>query len=130
MQQIANGPRSYIDQARAFRREAELITIVEQRSNDAARAQALGRLRNARNLLQSAVTGTEAGLELGRVLTLLCEIRCDRGTVGRLGGPNQPLAIMRLRMADVAMHRRAEEPYCAAMERGGEEYGEERALSG
>jgi hypothetical protein len=118
IQTITSGPHSYIDQARAFRREAELVA---RRNNDSARSEALELLRNARNLLEPvAAPNTEASRELGRVLTLFCEVRCDKGTPGRLNGPNQPLTRLRQYMSGVAMSRRAEEP-C------GEEYGEQRA---
>jgi hypothetical protein len=59
-------------------------------------------------------------VELGRVNTLFCEVRCDKERVGLLTGPNQPLTRAREYMAGIPMHTRAEEP-------NGEAYGEERA---
>ena len=119
IQKIASDARSYVDQARALRREAELI---RKRNNDPAYIQALARLRVARNILEPLVADPEAKLELGRVHTLFCEVRCDRGRPGNLNGQNQPLTRMHEYMTGVSMERRPEEP-C------GEEYGEDRAVA-
>jgi tetratricopeptide (TPR) repeat protein len=118
IEEVAGNARLYIDQARALRRQVELIA---RRNNDPAYGEALERLRRAQNILRNLVADKEAKLELGRVHTLFCEVRCDRGRPGHLNGPNQPLTRMREYMAGVAMHRRLEEP-C------GEDYGDERAL--
>jgi hypothetical protein len=112
------GPQCFIDHARSFRREAELAA---KGNNEPARAEALARLGDARNLLQNVVPGTEASLELGRVLTLFCEVRCDRGTPGNLSSANQPLGRMRQYMNGIATHCRPDEGP------SGEHYGEERA---
>jgi tetratricopeptide (TPR) repeat protein len=119
IQKIAGDARSYVEQARAFRREAELI---RSRNNGPAYIQALARLRVARNILEPLVSDAEARLELGRVHTLFCEVRCDRGRPGNLNGPNQPLTRMRQYMTGVAMETRPEEP-C------GGDYGEARAMA-
>jgi len=73
----------------------------------------------AQNILEPLVADPEAKLELGRVHTLFCEVRCNRGKPGHLSGPNQPITRMRDYLGKVEMHRRSEEP-C------GEEYGRER----
>ena len=96
IREISNGAHSFVDHARSFRREAELAS---KGNNEPARAEALARLGDARNLLLNVVPGSEASLELGRVLTLFCEVRCDRGTPGNLSGTNQPLGRMRQYMA-------------------------------
>jgi hypothetical protein len=113
---ISMGARRQVDQARAHRREAELIA---KRNNAPAYAEAQEHLRVAQNILDPLVADQEAKLELGRVHTLFCEVRCDRGRPGRLGGPNQPMTRMREYLGDVEMHCRPEEP-C------GEVYGIER----
>ena len=118
VQKVAGDARSSVHHARALRREAELIA---KQNNDPAYVKALARLRVAQNILGPLVANSEARLELGRVHTLFCEVRCDRRRPGRLNGPNQPLTRMREYMDEVKMHRRPEEPY-------GEEYGEERAV--
>jgi len=114
MQQVANNMRSEIDLARALRRRAELLNKNE---NDLDRIEARNRLNEARDLLLPLVGDKEAKLELGRVVTLFCEVQCNRTAIGHLGGP---LARMRGYMVGVAMHTRPEEL-------GGEAYGEERA---
>jgi len=116
IQRISGEVRRYVDQARALRREAELIA---KRSNAPAYLEAQERLRVAQNILEPLVADQEAKVELGRVHTLFCEVRCDRGRPGRLGGPNQPMTRMREYLGDIEMHRRPEEQ-C------GEEYGRER----
>ena len=116
MQQAASRGGRDIDHARALRREAELLA---KRNNDPARVEALSRLRHARRLLQPLVADKEAMIELGRIHTLFCEVRCDRGRAGHLSGPNQPLTRAREYMTGVAMDTRPEEP-------DGEVYGEDR----
>jgi hypothetical protein len=116
IQKEAAESRLYVDQARALRREAELLV---KRSNDPAYLEALERLRLAQNILGPLVAADEAKLELGRVHTLFCEVRCDRRRPGRLNGPNQPMTRMREYLGETAMHRRPEEP-C------GELYGKDR----
>jgi hypothetical protein len=117
MQEAAIKKRSTIDHARSLRRAAELWSKI---GNDPARNEALARLRDARNLLQPLAANKECQVELGRVNTLFCEVRCDKERVGQLNGPNQPLTRAREYMAGVALHTRPEEP-------NGEVYGEERA---
>ena len=117
MQQAAIRKRSTLDHARALRRSAELWSKI---NNEPARSEALMRLRDARNLLQPLAADKESQVELGRVNTLFCEVRCDRERVGDLSGPNQPLTRAREYMAGIAMYARPEEP-------NGEAYGEERA---
>jgi hypothetical protein len=119
IQKIAGDARSYVHQARALRREAELI---RKRNNGPAYIQALARLRIAQNILGPLVSDVEAKLELGRIHTIFCEVRCDRGRPGNLNGQNQPLTRMREYMTGVAMETRPEES-C------GEEYGETRAAA-
>jgi hypothetical protein len=116
IQQIAGGGRLHVDQARALRREAELIA---KESNKPAYERARDRLYDAENILLPLV-GSEARRELGRVYTLFCEMRCNLARPGKLNGPNQPLTRALDFMTGIATHRREEEP-C------GEEYGEERA---
>src|SRR4030095_16827711 len=99
--------------------EAELI---RSRNNGPAYIQALARLRVARNILEPLVSDAEARLELGRVHTLFCEVRCDRGRPGNLNDQNHTLTRMRQYMTGVAMETRPEEP-CG----GG--YGEARAMA-
>ena len=117
LQQAAMRLGSDIDHARALRREAELL---EKGQSETDWFQARQRLDIARNLLAPLAGGQEAKLELGRVLTLFCEIQCNRKRPGHLDGPNRPLTRMKSCLAGVAMHGRPEEP-------SGEEYGEERA---
>jgi hypothetical protein len=110
--------RLFVHHARAYRREAEVIA---KRNNDPAYIQALARLRVAQNILGPLVADEEARLELGRVHTLFCEVRCDREKPGKLDGPNQPLTRAREYLGEIDMHRRPEEP-----EPGGEAYGKDR----
>jgi hypothetical protein len=117
IQRIANEKREGVHHARALRREAELI---RKRNNDPAYIQALAKLRIAQNILGPLVAEPEAKRELGRIHTLFCELRCDRGRPGALDGPNQPLTRMLEYMKSEAMHTRPEEA-------GGEEYGEDRS---
>lgn len=114
MQLAASSVGSEIDHARALRREAELL---DKRKQESDWVQARQQLDIARDLLQPLVADAEARRELGRVLTLFCEVQCNRKRVGRLDGP---LARMRTYTAGVDTHGRPEEP-------GGEQYGEERA---
>jgi hypothetical protein len=114
MQEAAIRVRQPLQHARALRREAELLT---SHQNDRDRLTALRMLRNASNLLQALLRDEEARIELGRILTVFCELRCEAGHPGRL---NTMLATMRACMTGVDMHRRPEEP-------DGEEYGKERA---
>ncbi len=102
IQKIAGDARLYVHQARALRREAEVIA---KRNNAPAYIQALARLRVAQNILGPLVADEEAKRELGRVHTLFCEVRCDRGRPGNLNGPNQPSTRMREYMDKVEMHR-------------------------
>jgi tetratricopeptide (TPR) repeat protein len=115
LQHAAMGRGVDLDLARALRREAELL---DKGQNEQNWRDARDRLNEARNLLQSLLAHDEARLELGRVLTLFCEVQCSRTVVRMLG---VPLARMRSYMAGVTMHSRPEE-------QGGEEYGEARAL--
>jgi len=114
LQQVASSMGSEIDLARALRRRSELLNKNE---SDLDRIEARNRLNEARDLLLPLVGDNEAKLELGRVLTLFCEVQCNRTAIGHLGGP---LARMRGYMVGVATRTRPEEP-------GGEAYGEERA---
>lgn len=118
MQQAARRTSAAIEEARALRREAELL---RKRSDGTDLVDARDRLNDARVLLQPLISGQEAKRELGRVYTLFCDVQCDRTVVGHLRGQSRPLTKAREYMAGIAMHRRAEEP-------GGEEYGEERVV--
>lgn len=101
--------------AMSLRREAELLNMRKSRADW---IQARDHLNNARELLTAHAGTHEGRIELGRVLTLFCEVQCNRTVVGALGARLQS---MRVYMADVKMHRRPEEP-------DSEEYGEERAI--
>jgi hypothetical protein len=111
------GPRSFIDKARSFRREAEVIA---RRNSNAARGEALNLLHEARGILEPNVADRDAKEELVRVLMLFCEIRCDKGTPGKLRTGNQPLARMNQYREEVDLHERPEEQ-C------GEKYTSDRA---
>lgn len=102
--------------AMALRREAELLNMREQ---EADWVKARDRLYSASKHLQPLMASPDGKLELGRVLTLLCEVQCSRTAIGRLA---RSLMEMRTCMAGVKMHARVEEP-------SGEAYGEERAAS-
>jgi len=115
LQQAASSRGADLDLARALRRQAELFDKLKNLS-DWVKARDL--LKEAARILEPLIGDEKARLELGRVLTLFCEVQCSRTVVLQLG---RPLARMRGYMAGVAMHARPEE-------RGGEEYGEQRAL--
>ena len=104
--------RRQVDQARAHRREAELIA---KRNNAPAYAESQEHLRVAQNILDPLVADQEAELELGRVHTLFCEVRCDRGRPGHLGGPNQPMTHAGV-PGDVEMHCRLRGAQAKCME--------------
>jgi tetratricopeptide (TPR) repeat protein len=114
LQQAASSSGSEIDLARALRRRAELLN---KRQTRVAWMEARDQLTAAIPILQPLIADSDAKRELGRVLTLLCEVQCSRAVVRQLGGY---IAGMRDCMQGVPMHARAEED-------GGEEYGEERA---
>jgi len=115
LQRAASGRGEDLHIARALRRESELL---EMRKLESDWVQARNRLNDARELLRPLVGEPEGKLELGRVLTLLCEVQCSRTVVGKRAGS---LAGMRNCMTGVRMHSRAEEPE-------GEKYGEDRAV--
>jgi tetratricopeptide (TPR) repeat protein len=117
IQKIAGSARLYVHQARAIRREAELIA---KGYNNPAYGRARDLLREAENILLPEIADEEAKREMGRVYTLFCEMRCNLGRPGRLSGPNQPLTRAREYLGEVDMHRRPEEP------EPGEAYGKER----
>jgi hypothetical protein len=73
----------------------------------------------AGNLLRPLAGDEEAKIELGRVLTLFCEVQSSRRRVGRLDWPNGPLPRARASPTGMRAHARPEEP-------GGEVYGEDR----
>jgi hypothetical protein len=112
--QAANSRGADIDLARALRRQAELL---DKRQTRAAWVDARDHLRAAARVLDPLVADDEAKQELGRVLTLFCEVQCSRAVVRQLSGS---VARMHSTMQGVRMHARAEE-------HGGEAYGEERA---
>jgi hypothetical protein len=114
MEEAATGLGQNVDHARALRRKAELLA---NHQDDRDRPPALRHLRNARNLLRSRLTDEDARVELGRVLTLFCELRCDADTPWHLNGH---VAGAQTHMRGVRMHAREEEP-------DGEEYGQDRA---
>ena len=117
LKQAAIATRSDVDHARALRREAELF---EKRQNEDDWVQARNRLDISRNLLEPLFADLDARLELGRVLTLYCEVQCNRRRVGHLDRPNDgALTKARPCLLRVRMHLRPEEP-------GGETYGQER----
>jgi hypothetical protein len=115
LQEAASNCGAEIDFARALRREAELL---DRRKTATAWVEARNLLREAADILEPLIADEKAKLELGRVLTLFCEVQCSRTVVRQL---SVPLARMRACTAGVAMHARPEEL-------GGEEYGELRAL--
>jgi hypothetical protein len=114
LQQAASTRGSEIDVARALRREAELL---DKRKTESAWVEARNLLSEAALMLEPLAGQVEGRLELGRVLTLFCEVQCSRTVVGQLGGR---LSRLRGCMAGVAMRTRPEEP-------NGEAYGEQRA---
>jgi hypothetical protein len=118
LQQAAHSRNDDLNFAMALRREAEVLA---KGIAETDWSQARQRLENARGLLLPLVSEGNAKIELGRVLTLFCEVQCRRGKTGRLEGPNRPLTVMKSCLGGVAMHRRVEEP-------AGEAYGYERAL--
>jgi len=118
IQRIAADARLHVHQARALRREAELIA---KQNNDPAYIQARDRLRDAENILLPVVAGSEARLELGRVYTLFCEMRCNLRRPGHLNGPNQPLTRMLEYMDKVEMHRRRGTVRGGVRQRSGQE---------
>jgi hypothetical protein len=114
LQDAAANKGAEIDVARALRREAELL---DKRKTEASWIEARNRLAEAARILEPFVGQDEGRRELGRALTLFCEVQCSRTVVGALGGK---LTRLRACMTGVAMHTRPEEP-------GGESYGEKRA---
>jgi hypothetical protein len=78
MQQVASSMGSEINLARVLRRRAELLN---KNDNDLDRIEARNRLNEARDLLLPLVGDKEAKLELGRVLTLFCEVQCNRTAI-------------------------------------------------
>jgi hypothetical protein len=114
MEQAAISVQATIDQARAARRQAELF---DKRRREADWCEARDKLDIAVGILEPLVANQEARLELGRALTLYCEVQCQRKRIGRL---DARLADMKEYMKDVAMNRRTEE-------RDGETYGEDRS---
>ena len=108
--------RSDLDHARALRREAELI---EKRQSPDDLREARDLLILAGNLLRPIAGDEEARIELGRVLTLFCEVQCSRRRVGRLDWLNGPLPRARTCLTEIRALKRPEEPE-------GEAYGEER----
>jgi hypothetical protein len=100
--------------AMALRRQAELLNMHQ---SEGSWVRARDHLNNARVLLEPLFGEREGRLELGRVLTLFCEVQCSRTVVGALG---QRLARMELCLQREAMYQRPEEP-------NGETYGAERA---
>jgi tetratricopeptide (TPR) repeat protein len=115
---IAPAARLDIDHARALRRRAELLKR-HQRKDELDRAR--DALESATNLLRPLLAQEEK-TELLRVVTLYCEVQCDRRRTGRLDGPNGARTLMRLLRSGVPKLTRPEEP-------DGEAYGEERAVA-
>jgi hypothetical protein len=118
LQNVAREARLDLEHARALRRQAELL---DKRKDQTGWKEARDRLKVARNLLQPLVADVEVKHELGRVLTLFCEVQYQRGFVGRLGGPNGCLAQMLDCVSTVTRLTRPSEP-------DGEVYGAERAV--
>lgn len=117
MLEAAQRTRVEVAQAVALRRQAE---VLDKHRNDGSWRDARDRLDIAHDLLQPLLASDEAKLELGRVVTLFCEVQCSRKRIGHLDGPRGRRNTMLALMKGVEMHRRPEE-------RDGEEYGEERA---
>jgi hypothetical protein len=114
MEQAAIRVQATIDQARAMRRRAELF---DKRRREVDWCEARDRLDIAVGILEPLVSDQEAKLELGRALTLYCEVQCERKRIGRL---DSRLTDMKSYMAGVTTKTRVEEP-------DGEAYGEDRA---
>jgi hypothetical protein len=72
LQQAASGRAAELDLARALRREAELL---DKRKNQSDWVKARDLLKEATRILEPLVADEEAKLELGRVLTVFCEVR-------------------------------------------------------
>jgi hypothetical protein len=117
LREAARQSQSTIIEARALRRQAELL---DKRANETDWRAARDMLDVARRLLEPLVADVEAKRELGRVLTLFCEVQISRLRVGRLGGAEGPLVRMKRHMAGAPTTHRIEES-------AGEAYGEERA---
>ena len=116
LKRAAIATRSDVDHARALRREAELF---EKRQNEVDWCEARDRLDIADKILQPLFAEVEAREELGRVLTLYCEVQCNRRKIGRLNLATGALTRARPCLTTVTMHVRPEEP-------GGEGYGQQR----
>ena len=116
MQKAAGNVGADMDLARALRRTAELL---EKREDEANRREALTLLRQARGRIEPGIATEDAKLEMIRILTLHCEIQCDREVVRRLVGPNGEFTRLRTYVDQVEMRGRPEES-------GGEEYSKKR----
>jgi hypothetical protein len=113
--------RYTVEWARGCRREAERLGTADLE-------QARDILASARDLLNPMIDGPEARLELGRVLTLYCEVQLareerGRGGIGNLadreGNPIGDMTRMLEFVSNIEMHERPPE-------RGGGAYGHER----
>lgn len=114
LHEAAKGHGDDLHGAMALRRHAELLN---KRQSEADWVRARDKLNNARALVEPLFGEREGRRELGRVLTLFCEVQCSRTVVGALG----PRSVrMRQCMAGEDTLKRAEEP-------NGEVYGAERA---
>jgi hypothetical protein len=115
---IATEARLDIDHARALRRRSELH---KKHQREPTLVSARDDLEIATNLLRPLLA-PDARTEFLRVVTLYCEVQCDRRRTGRLDGPNGARTLMRRLRGGVPKHTRPEEP-------DGEAYGEERAVA-
>jgi hypothetical protein len=110
-----------IEWARAYRREAERLLDgdLDEAMDEASRV-----LVRARDLFNPMINDTEAKLELGRILTLYCEVQLARDAIGNLadreGNAIGDMARMLQLMSNVQIHERPPE-------RGGGVYGNKRA---
>jgi hypothetical protein len=116
MQKAASNVGADVAQARALRRRAELL---EKREDDQNWHAALRCLRRAQGLVEPIVAAEEAKSEMVRILTLYCEIQCDREVVRMLAGPNGRFTKLLSCADQVEMRSRPEE-------RGGEDYSRQR----
>jgi len=117
LEQMENAAtRSDIDRARALRRKAELL---KKRQDESNRREALSLLIQASGLVAPGVAADDSRQEMIRILTLHCEIQCERKVVRRLVRPNGEFTKLRSFSSQVEMRSRLEE-------RGGEEYSANR----
>lgn len=116
MERAARAAEKKLPQARALRRQAELDL---KHSTGVDLETPRDKLRGAIALLQHTAADQESSLELGRALTLFCEIQCARGVVTQISSPNGALA-QAIRLLNGI------EDHSLPSEDGGEQYGEQQ----